>query len=163
MQEIRELVTVSMAWAEYIEARKPKWSESHYNDHKQVMHPGGAVRSRSKELTVLGVLASLATVRLIGMTPERVEEWAAVEAEKRSTRARLALRLLKAFLFWCGSHATYKAIVTTNAAKSKDARENLGKPKTKDDVLGREQLPAWFAAVKQIGNPVLVHTCNVCY
>lgn len=73
----------------------------------------------------------------------------------RPTRSRLALRLLRAFLFWCARHPTYKTIVTRNAAQSKDARESLGKPKAKHDVLQREQLPAWFAAVKQIGNPVI--------
>ncbi len=135
MQEARESVTVGMAWSEYIAARKPKWSESHYRDHD--------------------TLASLATIRLIDLTPERVQEWATVEAEKRPTRARLSLRLLKAFLFWCTRHPTYKAIVTINAAQNKDARESLGKAKVKNDVLQREQLPAWFAAVKQIGNPVI--------
>lgn len=45
--------------------------------------------------------------------------------------------------------------MTTNAAKSEDARESLGKAKVKDDVLQHEQLPAWFDAVKQIGNPVI--------
>jgi integrase len=155
MQEARESVTVAIAWAEYIAARKPKWSESHYHDHEKDMHPGGAVRSRSTELTKPGTLASLAAVRLIDLTPERVQEWATVEAEKRPTRARLSLRLLKAFLFWCARHPTYKAIVTINAAQNKDARESLGKAKVKNDVLQREQLPAWFTAVKQIGNPVI--------
>jgi integrase len=84
-----------------------------------------------------------------------VTEWAKVEATKRPTRARLALRLLRAFLNWCAEHPTYNAIVTSNAAQSKGARESLGKAKTKNDVLQREQLPAWFAAVKQIGNPVI--------
>ncbi len=103
MQKARESVTLAMAWTEYIAARKPYWSESHYHDHEQVMHLGGAVRSRSNELTVPGALASLAAVRLIDLTQERVEEWATLESEKRPTRARLSLRLLKAFLFWCGS------------------------------------------------------------
>lgn len=155
MQEARESVTVGMAWAEYMAARKPKWSESHYHDHEKDIHPGGAVRSRSTELTKPGTLASLATVRLIDLTPERIEEWAEIETLKRPTRARLSLRLLKAFLFWCARHSMYKAIVTTNPAQSKTARESLGKPKVKNDVLGREQLPAWFTAVKQIGNPVI--------
>jgi hypothetical protein len=97
MQKARESVTVGMVWAEYIAVRKPYWSESHYRDHEKDMHPGGAVRSRSAELTKLGTLASLATVRLIDLTPERVEEWAEVETLKRPTRARLSLRLLKAF------------------------------------------------------------------
>lgn len=155
MREIREAVTVSAAWSEYIAARKSKWSQSHYNDHVQVMHLGGEVRSRSKELTVPGVAASLAAVRLIDLTPTMIDEWAAAEAATRPTRARLALRLLKAFLFWCAGHAQYKEIVTTNAAKSKDARESLGKPKVKNDVLEKEQLSAWFSAVRQISNPVI--------
>ena len=46
----------------------------------------------------------------------------------------------------------------SNPAKNKAAREQLGKPEANEDVLQREQLPAWFAwfaAVRQIGNPVL--------
>jgi integrase len=155
MQEARESVTVGAAWQEYIAARKPQWSERHYRDHVTLTHPGGITRSRSHELTIPAPLAALLTVRLIDMTPGRVEGWAKVEAVTRPTRARLSLRLLKAFLNWCAEHTTYKEAVTSNAAKSKTARESLGKAKAKHDVLQREQLPAWFAAVKQIGNPVI--------
>jgi integrase len=62
--------------------------------------------------------------------------------------------MLKAFLNWCSTHPTYNEIITTNPAQSKKARENLGKPSTKNDALQREQLPAWFAAVRQLGNPI---------
>ncbi len=155
MQDARESVTLGMAWPEYIEARKPLWSALHLLDHAKVMQAGGDTRKRSKKLTEPGNLASLAAVRLVDLTPERVTEWAKVEAVTRPTRARLALRILRAFLFWCARHPTYKSIVIGNAAQSKDARESLGKPKAKHDVLQREQLPAWFAAVKQIGNPVI--------
>lgn len=155
MQETREAVTVSMAWDEYVTARKPKWSELHYRDHVKSMQAGGVKRTRSPKLTEAGPLASLANVRLIDLTPERVEAWAAVEGEARPTRARLALRLLKAFLFWCAKHPSFKEVVISNAAQNKDAREHLGKPKAKNDVLQREQLPAWFTAVKQINNPVI--------
>ena len=154
MQETRESVTLGMAWPEYITARAPFWSELHRRDHIHAMQTGGVKRTRSHKLTEPGTLASLATVRLVDLTPELITEWAKTEAVKRPTAARLALRLLRAFLFWCGRHTIYKAIVTSNAAQSKDARESLGKAKVKNDVLQREQLPAWFAAVKQIGNPV---------
>ncbi len=154
-QQTRESVTLGTAWLEYIAARKPQWSERHYRDHVVLTHPGGIARSRSTDLTIPGPLAVLLTVRLIDMTPERVEAWAKVEAATRPTRARLSLRLLKAFLNWCAEHATYKEAITSNAAKSKAARECLGKAKVKNDVLQREQLPAWFAAVKQVGNPVI--------
>lgn len=61
------------------------------------------------------------------------------------------MRLLKAFLNWCVAHPRYSAIVTRNAAKSTKAREILGKPKLKRDLLQREQLAAWFGEVRKIG------------
>lgn len=155
LKEYRESVTLGMVWPEYIAARESKWSELHRRDHIRVMQAGGEKRARSQKLTEPGPLASLATVRLVDLTHEQVDEWAKHEATIRPTHARLALRLLRAFLFWCARHKTYQAIVTGNAAQSRDARESLGKPKVKSDVLQREQLPAWFAAVKQIGNPII--------
>lgn len=154
-QEDRETVTIGKAWAEYVTARKPLWSELHIRDHDKVMQAGGDTRKRSKKLTEPGSLASLATIRLVDLTPEMVAEWARVEAVRRPTRARLALRLLRAFLNWCGRHSTYKAIVISNPAQNNDARESLGKAKVKHDVLQREQLPVWFNAVKQIQNPFI--------
>lgn len=154
-QEAREIVTVRQTWEEYVTARKPLWSELHIRDHEKVMQSGGGTRKRSKKLTEPGLLAPLASVRLVDLTPEMVTEWARNEALIRPTRARLALRLLRAFLSWCGRHSTYKAIVTSNPAQNNDARESLGKAKVKHDVLQREQLPAWFKAIKQIQNPVI--------
>jgi len=150
-----ESVTLDTAWNEYITERKPHWSGHHLHDHLRAMQPGGEKRTRSnKEFTEPGILALLANVRLVDLTTDLVQEWAKKEATRRPTRARLTLRLLKAFLFWCSRHTTYAAIVTSNAAKSNVARESLGKSKVKNDALQREQLPAWFTAVKQIGNPV---------
>ena len=154
-QQARETVTVGMAWGEYIAARKPFWGAHHYADHVEVMQPGGEKRARSHKLTEPGALASLATVRLVELTPERVTEWAKAEGEKRAGRARLAARLLKAFLSWCAESPAYREIMTGNPAKNKSAREQLGKPKSQDSALQREQLAGWFAAVKQIGNPVI--------
>jgi integrase len=41
-----------------------------------------------------------------------------------------------------------------NPAKAKVVREVLGKGKAKQDLLQREQLPVWFAAVRQLSNPM---------
>ncbi|QOJ19718.1 MAG: integrase family protein [Gammaproteobacteria bacterium] len=154
-QEARETVTVAQAWEEYVAARKPLWSELHIRDHEKVMQAGGDPRKRSKKLTEPGSLASLAKIRLVDLTPELVTEWAQAEAVIRPTRARLALRLLRAFLNWCSRHSTYKTIVTSNPAQNNDAKERLGKAKVKHDVLQREQLPAWLNAIKKIQNPVI--------
>lgn len=154
-QQFRESVTLGDVWPVYVADRSPLWSELHRRDHARIIQAGGEPRKRSKKLMEAGPLASLAGVRLVDLTPERIEAWAKLEAKTRPTRARLALRLLKACLFWCASHKDYTGICNANAAQSKKARESLGKSKKKDDVLQREQLPAWFAAVRQIGNPVI--------
>lgn len=155
LQQIHESVTLGMVWPEYVAERSPQWSVRHALDHDRMMQAGGRKRIRSPKLTEPGPLASLANMRLVDLTTEAVDQWAKFEAVKRPARARLALRLLKAFLFWCARHKIYQTIITTNAAQSRNARESLGKAKVKHDVLQREQLPAWFAAVQQIRNPVI--------
>lgn len=154
IQEGRESVTLGNAWDEYLKVRKPYWGARHYDDHVNAMQVGGEKRQRSHKLTQPGTLASLAPVRLIDLTPERVAEWAKVEGLKRPGRARLANRLLTVFLTWCAEYPAYRDIVQGNPAKNKSIREMLGKPQRKNDALQREQLAVWFAAVKQAGNPV---------
>jgi len=154
-QEAREVVTVGMAWDEYVLANKSRWGAHHLRDHVRAMQSGGEHRARSKKLTEPGTLALLAETRLIDLTPERLTAWAKVEGAKRPSRARNARTLLSTFLNWCAIHPVYSAIVTNNPAQNKEIKRDLGKPAAKNDALQREQLPAWFAAVKQIQNPVI--------
>lgn len=162
LQTKMEAITVGMAWLEYIAERKDakegkenSWSVRHYKDHLKMVHMGGVKRKRSDKLTVAAPLSSLVDLRLVDITEDIVNEWANVEASKRPTQAQLAFRLLRAFLSWCMTHKIYGKIITVNAAKNDVARKRLGKPQTKSDVLQRAQLPAWFAAVKEINNPVI--------
>lgn len=154
-QQTRESVTLGMVWPEYVEERSPLWSEHHIAAHRKIIQAGGEKRTRSPKLTEPGPLATLAGVRLVDLTMEHIEAWARVEVMTRPSSARLAMRLLKACLNWCAAHPVYASIITTNAAKSTKARESLGKPKVKHDLLQREQLDAWFAAVQKIRNPVI--------
>jgi len=153
-KEKLERLTFGEVWQEYIDARKPHWSESHFKDHLKMIHPGGGIRYRSKELTVPGSLATLISVNLKDITQKRLNEWAQEEV-RRPTQARLAIRLVRAFLNWCIEHHIYNDIITINAAKNKSINEILGKPKVKNDVLQREQLNSWFKSVKQIYNPII--------
>lgn len=153
---VRESITVGTVWALYVADRAPRWGEHHVEDHAAMVRPGGAPRTRSKvKLTKAGPLASLMDVRLVDLNAQRIEAWAETESGLRPTRARLALRLLKAFLNWCARQPAYAEIVTNNPAKSTRARESLGKPNFKNDVLQREQLSTWFDAVRKIPNPVI--------
>lgn len=155
--EAAEAVTVGAAWSAYLQDRKPYWGERHYQDHLAKAQAGGETAqrgTRGRGKTVAGPLHSLMSLRLRDLTPQAVEAWAAREAKTRPTSARLAWRLLKGFLSWCAEQPAYAPVVTSNPAKTKKAREVLGTAGVKQDALQREQLPAWFAAIRQVQNPV---------
>lgn len=156
---LRDAVTLGDVWPEYvadrIATREHGWSVHHIRAHRQIIQVGGEKRVRSRKLTEPGPLASLVNVRLVDLTVERIEAWAKVEAKVRPSSARLAWRMLKACMNWCAAHKTYSVVVTVNPTKSAKARESLGKPKVRHDVIQREQLAAWFSAVRRIGNPII--------
>ncbi len=78
------------------------------------------------------------------------------EGKTRASSARLAWRLLTVFLTWCAEQPAYAALLPAkNPAKTKKAREALGKSGTKWDVLQKGQVAVWFTAVKQLQNPVI--------
>ena len=151
-----QAVTVGEVWAVYLEARRPHWGERHHADHVKLVQAGGEVSkrgTRGRGVTVAGPLHPLMGLALRDLTAPVIEAWAAREAQTRPTSARLAWRCLKAFLSWCAEQPEYAPVLpSVNPAKTKRAREALGKAKAKDDSLLKEQLPAWFAAVRSIGN-----------
>jgi len=151
-------VTVGEVWAAYMEARRPHWGERHHADHAKLVQAGGVPAKRGTKgrgVTVAGPLHPLVGLPLRDLTAPVIEAWAAREAKTRPTSARLAWRCLKAFLSWCAEQPDYApALAGGNPAKTKKAREALGRAGVKQDALLREQLPVWFAAVRQIQNPV---------
>ena len=155
-------VTVGEVWAAYIDERRPFWGDLHLRDHIDKTKAGGLPSGRrggGKELTKPGPLAALMPLALKDLDQPTIEAWAANEGKTRASSARLAWRLLTVFLTWCSEQPQYAALLPTkNPAKTKKAREALGKAGTKSDVLQREQLAVWFAAVQQVQNPVIA-TC----
>ncbi|MBK5204220.1 MAG: integrase family protein [Polaromonas sp.] len=153
-------VTVGEAWADYMAERRPHWGERHYSDHLEKAAPGGVLGLRGK-VTRQGPLLPLMALPLHELDAPTIEAWAAREALTRATSARLAWRLLKAFLGWCNEQSAYAGLLSGNPAKTKKSREALGKPAVKTDVLQREQLPVWFEAVHNIHNPVVAAALQV--
>ncbi|MCZ2103086.1 MAG: integrase family protein [Comamonadaceae bacterium] len=150
-QQEAQAVTVGDAWAAYIEARRPHWGALHLRDNVGMMAPGGEPKKRGKGTTEPGPLAQFASMRLADVTPEAVQAWADTEAQRRPTRARLGLHLFHAFVNWCSEQPDYAAAVPEkNPARSRRAREALGKPQAKHDALMKEQLAAWFGAVQTL-------------
>jgi integrase len=151
----RQSVTLGEAWSVYIEERRPHWSALHYRDHIDLSRPGGEVKKRGKGLTEPGPLASLLARKLGEVTPDALNEWMRTEAKQRPSRTRLAFNLLRIFAKWCEAKPEYRGLIPAHALSTRVAKDTLPKRQPKTDALQREQLPAWFSAVRQIKNPVM--------
>jgi len=160
-----ESLTVAEVWAAYVAERRPHWGDLHYRDHIDKAKAGGLPSGRrggGKKLTQPGPLAALMPLALRDLDATTIEAWAAKEGQTRPSSARLAWRLLTVFLTWCSEQPAYASLVPDkNPGKTRKARESLGKPATKADVLQRGQLAAWFAHVQQLQNPVIAAALQV--
>ncbi|MBI0326869.1 tyrosine-type recombinase/integrase [Burkholderia plantarii] len=151
----RRDVTFGDAWDEYVESRKPFWSERHYNDHLQHADEGGKPKKRGKGLTQAGPLAELRPLKLSELISERIAEWMVLQSQDRPTMSALSFRLLRGFIRWTHDSLSYKGIVPADAYKARDVRDVVPRVKAKDgDSLQREQLGVWFREVRKIANPV---------
>jgi integrase len=158
-EQLLHTVAGATVWAEYCEDRRQYWGDRHYQDHLKLVQTGGKITNRGTKgrgVTIAGPLHDLLDQPLAQLTAANVDAWASKQAKERPTAARLALRCLKAFLNWGGEQPQYAVILAgSNPAKSKKARESLGKAGVKQDALMREQLPAWFSAVRNLSNPAV--------
>ena len=161
----RHAVTVGEAWAAYLVERGPRWGALHFRDHENKAKAGGLASGRrggGAQLTKPGPLYPLMAMPLRDLDAATIEAWAAREGKSRPSSARLAWRLLTVFMTWCSEQPAYAPLMPAkNPAKTRRARESLGKPATKSDVLQREQLAPWFAHVRQIQNSVIAAALQV--
>lgn len=158
-EERRQGVMVSEAWRVYLEARKPKWGERHYQNHVALAKAGGEPRGRGRRkgepaTTRPGPLFPLLALTLEELDAAAVKAWLEPEAKRAPTQAAQAWRALRAFVTWCADHPEYKAATHRDASSRGIARDTLPKPKAKADSLQREMLKPWFEHVRKIPNPV---------
>lgn len=158
---------VGDAWAAYLDYQKDKmqrqhiergkrWGARHLADHENLSQVGGAKKKRGKGLTMPGVLFPLLQMRMADVTAEALKNWQKKEAETRANNARQGFEMFRAFWRWCASRDEYKAVIDADAVESKELRDEVPSRKSKRfDVLERAHLPAWFAAVRGLGNPVV--------
>ncbi|CAJ2772480.1 phage integrase [Burkholderia pseudomallei] len=151
----RQDATVREAWAAYLDANRSRWSERHLSDHENLAHAGGEPRKRGKGTTVAGPLAALMALKLSNLTAEAVAAWLESESQTRPTNAEQSYRKLRALIRWCNDRPEYAGIIPANAYNARAVRSAVPRAKAKDDCLQREQLSAWFDAVRKLGNPVI--------
>lgn len=151
-------------WKEYIADRKGQWGERHLFDHNDMVKAGGGkvtrgLRPGQSKISQPGILVSLLSLPINEINREKVALWLKKEVQKRPTRARLALSLLKAFITWASDQSKYRALVDVNAC-DRLSRE-LPSKQAKDDCLQKEQLSLWFDGVRQINNPVISYYLQI--
>lgn len=152
----RATVTGLMAWSDYIEegrdvgfTNRGPWGTRHYLDHVAFADPGGvAFKRKKKGITAPGPLHGLLSAPLVQLDSAAIERWLRAETPRRPTRTALAFRLLRGFLNWCGEHPVYSTIAQTTAHRPRTVRRLVRRQTPKVDTLQREQLAAWFKAVR---------------
>ncbi len=158
---VRERLAGIEAWAEYVKEGREvgytdrgPWSARHAADHDAMAAAGGvAYKRKSQGVTQPGPLRPLLSLPLVKIDAPTVAQWLKEQNAHRPARAALAFRLLRGFLNWCAEHPVYSTIAKTGVHEPKEVRRLVRKQTPKDDVLQREHLPAWFAAVLADGNP----------
>ncbi len=153
----RTQITVGDAWSAYVEARQRsgKWGARNLLDHQNLASPGGVPAKRGKRKTKPGVLASLMPLHLSEITPATMHAWLEQETVSRPAQTRLGYGHFRTFLSWCEGRQEYKDIAAQDACTHSDVKDKLPAKRSKKDVLLREQLSVWFAAVRQISNPTI--------
>jgi integrase len=135
-------------WDQYVKERAPQWSQETLSKHQRAGAKGGESRKNSKLLTVAGPLTALLDLRLADLSAKRVAKWLQTERVKRSGATLLAFSHLRAFLRWVGEQEEYAGIVDPGVCEARLVRDAKPEARARNDCLQREQLKAWFAAVR---------------
>jgi integrase len=145
-------------WRSYIEANESTWGARHLANHQALAHAGGARKKKrgGKGLTKPGPLAAFLPLKLSELTPERLTAWLTRETKTRPTSTAQAFRALRAFIRWAADMPEYRGVIPPDAYSARAVRSRVPSSGTKDgDCLQREQLPAWFKAVRTRSNPII--------
>lgn len=167
--ERRQSVTVGEAWQAYVEDReravrpddrkKPLWGPRHRANLAKLVQAGGAKRTRGlrpgePDTVQPGPLYQLLSLKLAALDGNAVRTWLARETQRAGAQTAQAYRALRAFHRWCGEHDEYRHVAVPGATEEGKTRRAVPKPGAKRDCLELGHLPAWFAAVRALRNPV---------
>ncbi len=152
----RQTLTLMDLWPVYLAARKSKWSERTYKDHLRLSAAGGEIKRNGKDMTVAGPLAELMPIPLKELSSQRIAQWLDTESAKRPTTVAMSFRYLRACIRWASDISEYRGLIPSDAWSARVVRDSVPKSQTKEgDCLQREQLKAWFAAVRQLHSSVI--------
>lgn len=144
------------AWDEYMKAPHAKWGAQHRADHLIASSAGGAKPKIGKKETKAAPLADLLNKPLFAITAEVVREWLISECATRPTFAHNSFRKFRTFIKWCTKQPEFRDVTHSDCCLHDEVKDIVPANRTKEgDSLQREQLAAWFEAVRKLSNPVI--------
>lgn len=156
IEEAQQKLLARTAWDAYLAAPHPKWGAQHRADHIIAANEGGTKAKIGEGTTKAAPLASLLSLPLYAITAPVVREWLTSECAHRPTFAHNSFRKFRTFIRWCAKQPQFQSVTHVDCCLTDEVKDIVPISKTKDgDSLQREQLPAWFDAVREIRNPVI--------
>lgn len=157
-QELRTL-TVGMAWSDYMERGRPKrkeaWKPRYKADMLAMASAGGQPKKRGKGETKPGPLYPMLSKPLVDVTEDGQKEWFDEQMKVGTVHAVRAYRVFQAFLGWCLAESKYRDKIDRGAIAPASIIRSLPSSKARKDMLQREQIKPWWAAVESIESKVL--------
>ncbi|HBL7007728.1 TPA: integrase family protein [Citrobacter koseri] len=156
-------VIFSEAWEDYLQElrtgisakTKRPYSARYISDHINLSSQGGESKKRGKGRTTSGPLATWLNLPLSELTPDSIAAWLNTERQSRPSVTAHAYRLLRAFIKWANYQKKYQGIIPGDLALDHNVRKMVPVSASKaGDCLQKEQLKAWFKAVRQLSNPI---------
>jgi integrase len=156
VDETKQRLLARTAWDAYLAAPRTKWGAQHLADHLIAASEGGLKTKIGEGTTKAAPLASLLKLPLYAITAMVMREWLIAESASRPTFAHNSFRKFRTFIRWCAKQPQFQDITHVNCCLTDEVKDIVPVSRTKEgDSLQREQLPAWFDAVRKIRNPVI--------
>lgn len=156
IEEAQQRLLARTAWDAYLAAPHPRWGAQHRADHVIAASEGGIKTKVGKGTTKAAPLASLLRLPLYAITAPVVQDWLVSECAARPTFAHNSFRKFRTFIRWCAKQPQFQSVTHVDCCLTDEVKDIVPVSKTKDgDSLQREQLSAWFDAVREIRNPVI--------
>lgn len=150
-------LTVGAIWPKYLKAGKPKrreaWKPRYRLDLERMAAVGGVKKVRGVGLTRPGPLHPLMALPLASVTEEVLLDWYQSEAESGKHQAARALMMFRGFLRWCASRPEYRQMTNREAGRAPAILDALPSNTKRTDALEAAQVPDWWTAVEELGNP----------
>jgi integrase len=161
IQSLKRELIARTAWEAYLKHPRPagtkkSWGAQHRADHDIAASPGGESCKIGDKFSKPGPLAFLLAMPLHEITAQVIQTWLVRESAARPTFAHNSYRKFRTFIRWCVKQPEYQDATHADCCLADEVKDIVPANKTKEgDSLQREQLPAWFAAVRKISNPVI--------